>query len=155
MSYQIPPSLNVKPLPQCTYATTSTVFNSSSSIQKTLQSSSSLNEDDNVSEFGASLQSSFSGDITVATAQSMTTSSTQHIILTQLNCSTTYIEMDTDQIRFDPNFLNDLASIEQETDLFAIFKKYANRQTIGKQVHKQVLENLSRNQCSMRVTLSR
>ncbi|EFA79385.1 hypothetical protein PPL_07803 [Heterostelium album PN500] len=66
----------------------------------------------------------FSLDGSIETARDQSQSSTKNVFVTELNCTTTYIEMDEKRIKFHPMFLKDLATIEQKSDLLKIFDKY-------------------------------
>ncbi|GAM28091.1 hypothetical protein SAMD00019534_112670 [Acytostelium subglobosum LB1] len=60
----------------------------------------------------------------MAKASTMTTSTTQHIFVSQINCTSTYIEMDVSSTRFDPTFLKELAAITDEMQMMSIFDRF-------------------------------
>ncbi|EFA79393.1 hypothetical protein PPL_07811 [Heterostelium album PN500] len=124
MAYEIPPSLNIKSLPICTYSSTTTMYNSFSEYQKEFQLEAGLSSSGDFKEELIDFKGGFSLDGSIETARDQSQSSTKNVFVTELNCKTSYIEMDDQRIRFHPMFLKDLATIEQESDLLKIFDKY-------------------------------
>ncbi|EGG13824.1 hypothetical protein DFA_11585 [Cavenderia fasciculata] len=122
--YQIPPSLLAKPLPQCTFSTSTEKYTTSQDIQKSLQESATISTSASVNTKVVDVSAAFSGEKSVSEASSMSTSSTQSVLKTEIKCVSTYIEIDQDYVKFDPIFLQDVANIKKKTDLLPIFDKY-------------------------------
>eukprot|EP01133_Synstelium_polycarpum_P001359 gene1359-1554_t len=111
MVYQVPPSLNAKAMPICTYSTSSTVYSSAQEMSQDLASSASLSTSASVDVEGIAASVAFSGEASVNTAKKLT-------------CSSTFIEMDTSNINFALGFLHDLANLSIPEDMFGIFNTY-------------------------------
>ncbi|EFA79384.1 hypothetical protein PPL_07802 [Heterostelium album PN500] len=124
MAYEIPPSLNIKSLPICTYSTSTKMYNSFSEYQTEFQLEAGLKTSGDIKLELIDFKGAFSLEGSIETARDQSQSSTKNIFVTELNCTTTYIEMDDQRIRFHPMFLKDLATIKQESDLLKIFDKY-------------------------------
>ncbi|EFA79399.1 hypothetical protein PPL_07817 [Heterostelium album PN500] len=124
MAYEIPPSLNIKSLPICTYTTHTKMYNSYSEFQKEYQIDGGLEASGDFKEELIDFKGGFSLDGSIGAARDQSQSSTKNVFVTQVNCTTTYIEMDDQRIRFHPMFLKDLATIKQKSDLLKIFDKY-------------------------------
>eukprot|EP01133_Synstelium_polycarpum_P018746 gene18746-22419_t len=124
MVYQVPPSLNAKAMPKCSYSTSTTVYESTQEMSRDFAASASLSVSGSVDIEGIAGNAGFSAEGSVATASSMATSSNQHIMMVELTCSSTFIEMDTSNLNFALGFLHDLANVTKGEDMFGIFDTY-------------------------------
>ncbi|KYQ93498.1 hypothetical protein DLAC_06194 [Tieghemostelium lacteum] len=128
MVYEVVDQLNVKILPICTYSTTSTSFSSSSEVVKSMTSSISASFSAEASgEFmgtGAEASVALSGEKSVSALNSLSITESQKIIKVDLDCTSSYVEIDDKNLKFHPIFLKELSSMKDSLDALKLVEKY-------------------------------
>jgi len=126
--YQIPPELNGKSYPQCTYSTSTESFSSTAEMAKSQEKSSSLDFEAEASGGVGFISGggggSFSLEKSIKESNKMRNSVSQKIFKTDLVCKTSFVEMDLDRVSLHPNVLNELSNVKDQLGMIQLIKKH-------------------------------
>eukprot|EP01132_Coremiostelium_polycephalum_P004349 gene4349-5443_t len=124
--YQLPKELTGKVFPRCSYDTKSTFYSSSKDISSNLYTQSTQDISGSLGggygPVSGEANVAFSKEKSVETAQSMKTSQSSSLIMTEVQCLTSSFEMV--EYNFHPNFLKELAACKNTHDYIEMIEKY-------------------------------
>ncbi|KAF2068486.1 hypothetical protein CYY_010189, partial [Polysphondylium violaceum] len=126
--YHIPPEFHGKAYPQCTFATTTTSYDTASEMQSEMEQRSSNDYSASVGgsygAFSGGGDASYSGEKSSREARKMARSNSQKIFKTDLVCKSSYIEMDEKKISLHPKLLDELDDIKGVSEMIQLVRKH-------------------------------
>ncbi|EGG16667.1 hypothetical protein DFA_07645 [Cavenderia fasciculata] len=125
--YESPREMSVVPRPQCKYHGSNEVFSSSTEMKTDKQKKSKLDTSANAGANIAgivqvSIEAAFSKESSVKKARSLEQKSKGTIIESSIVCQTSAIKLN--KFPFNPTFINDLKSADNEADFYRLVKKF-------------------------------
>ncbi|KAF2073691.1 hypothetical protein CYY_005008 [Polysphondylium violaceum] len=126
--YLLPDQFNARPLPECTYSSSTKSNDTSFEVSQSLQASASQSYEASVSGgfmgTSGSVTAAYSQEKSSKEASKLSTNSKEKIFKTDLYCKTSFVEMDMEKIALHPNLLRSLSEVVDVEGVVELVKKH-------------------------------